>query len=104
MFMVRDPCVAVTGAGLFVLQMQDAQRLLLNESVTGMTDEETKRPAQLLLALKGKQSLMVVEHGMSFIRTISEKVTVPCEGSVLAEGTLDEVQADERVIEVYLGR
>eukprot|EP00952_Eustigmatos_sp_NYUAD-ZCMA_P000780 3254-Eustigmatos_ZCMA.PRE.1 len=69
-----------------------------------MTDEETERTAQLFLTLKGRHSLMVVEHDMAFIRTIAEKVTVLCDGAVLAEGTLDEVQADERVIEVYLGR
>ena len=87
-----------------MLLMQDPKLLLLDEPVAGMTDEETERTAQLFLSLKGKHSLMVVEHDMSFIRTISEKVTVLCDGSVLAEGTLDEVQADERVIEVYLGR
>ena len=64
--------------------------LLLDEPVAGMTDEETERTAQLFLSLKGKHSLMVVEHDMSFIRTISEKVTVLCDGSVLAEGTLDD--------------
>jgi urea transport system ATP-binding protein len=83
---------------------QDPTLPLRDEPVAGMTDEETERTAQLFLTLKGKHSLMVVEHDMSFIRTISEKVTVLCDGSVLAEGTLDEVQADERVIEVYLGR
>ncbi|MDR7094867.1 urea ABC transporter ATP-binding protein UrtD [Hydrogenophaga laconesensis] len=87
-----------------MLLMQDPKLLLLDEPVAGMTDEETERTAQLFLTLKGKHSLMVVEHDMSFIRTISEKVTVLCDGSVLAEGTLDQVQADERVIEVYLGR
>ena len=87
-----------------MLLMQDPKLLLLDEPVAGMTDEETERTAQLFLTLKGRHSLMVVEHDMSFIRTISEKVTVLCDGSVLAEGTLDEVQADERVIEVYLGR
>ena len=78
--------------------------LLLDEPVAGMTDDETARTAELFLTLKGKHSLMVVEHDMSFINTISEKVTVLCDGSVLAEGTLAQVQADERVIEVYLGR
>jgi urea transport system ATP-binding protein len=87
-----------------MLLTQDPKLLLLDEPVAGMTDEETERTAQLFLTLKGKHSLMVVEHDMSFIRTISEKVTVLCDGSVLAEGTLDQVQADERVIEVYLGR
>ena len=86
------------------VQDGDLAAELLDEPVAGMTDEETVRTAELFLSLKGKHSLMVVEHDMSFIRTISEIVTVLCDGSVLAQGTLDQVQADERVIEVYLGR
>jgi len=87
-----------------MLLMQDPKLLLLDEPVAGMTDEETERTAELFLSLKGRHSLMVVEHDMNFIRTISEMVTVLCDGSVLAQGTLDQVQTDERVIEVYLGR
>ena len=87
-----------------MLLMQDPKLLLLDEPVAGMTDEETERTAELFLSLKGKHSLMVVEHDMSFINTISDIVTVLCDGSVLAQGTLAQVQSDERVIEVYLGR
>ena len=87
-----------------MLLMQDPKLLLLDEPVAGMTDQETERTAELFLTLKGKHSLMVVEHDMSFIKRISDVVTVLCDGSVLAQGTLDQVQADDRVIEVYLGR
>ena len=87
-----------------MLLMQDPKLLLLDEPVAGMTDFETERTAELFLSLKGKHSLMVVEHDMSFINAISDIVTVLCDGSVLAQGTLAQVQADERVIEVYLGR
>ena len=87
-----------------MLLMQEPKLLLLDEPVAGMTDFETERMAELFLTLKGKHSLMVVEHDMSFINTISDIVTVLCDGSVLAQGTLAQVQADERVIEVYLGR
>ena len=87
-----------------MLLMQDPKLLLLDEPVAGMTDFETERTAELFLALKGKHSLMVVEHDMHFIGQISDIVTVLCDGSVLAQGTLAQVQADERVIEVYLGR
>ena len=87
-----------------MLLMQEPQLLLLDEPVAGMTDDETERTAELFLSLKGKHSLMVVEHDMAFIKAISDVVTVLCDGSVLAQGSLEQVQADERVIEVYLGR
>ena len=87
-----------------MLLMQDPKLLLLDEPVAGMTDQETERTAELFLSLKGKHSLVVVEHDMAFIKAISDTVTVLCEGAVLAQGPLAQVQADERVIEVYLGR
>ena len=87
-----------------MLLMQDPKLLLLDEPVAGMTDEETVRTAELFVSLKKHHSLVVVEHDMSFIERISEKVTVLHEGAVLAEGTLAQVQDNEKVIEVYLGR
>ncbi|MCU0939993.1 MAG: ABC transporter ATP-binding protein, partial [Burkholderiaceae bacterium] len=77
---------------------------LLDEPVAGMTDAETERTAELILELEGSHSIMVVEHDMDFVGKIARKVTVLHEGSVLAEGPLAQVQANERVIEVYLGR
>ena len=89
-----------------MLLMQDQRLLLLDEPVAGMTDAETEETAALILELaKDKdRSLVVVEHDMEFVRALGAKVTVLHEGSVLAEGTLDVVQNDQRVIEVYLGR
>jgi urea transport system ATP-binding protein len=87
-----------------MLLMQEPRLLLLDEPVAGMTDEETERTAELFKSLAGERSVVVVEHDMEFIESIANIVTVLHEGSVLAEGTMDVVQNDERVIEVYLGR
>ncbi len=90
-----------------MLLMQDPKLLLLDEPVAGMTDEETERTAELFLTLEGKHSLVVVEHDMTFVEQLTEgrkTVTVLHEGSVLAEGKLADVQANDKVVEVYLGR
>ncbi|MDB5808261.1 MAG: putative transport ATP-binding subunit [Betaproteobacteria bacterium] len=87
-----------------MLLMQEPQLLLLDEPVAGMTDDETERTAELCNTLAGLHSLVVVEHDMDFVTRIARKVTVLHEGSVLAEGSMDTVQNDQRVIEVYLGR
>ena len=87
-----------------MLLAQEPQLLLLDEPVAGMTDHETERTAELLNTLAGKHSIMVVEHDMDFVNSIARKVTVLHQGSVLAEGSMDQVQANEQVIEVYLGR
>ncbi|OZI71214.1 urea ABC transporter ATP-binding protein UrtD [Bordetella genomosp. 12] len=89
-----------------MLLMQEPRLLLLDEPVAGMTDAETARTGELLNTLRGKHSLMVVEHDMDFVTQIAGqgKVTVLHEGAVLAEGPMQQVQQDARVIEVYLGR
>jgi urea transport system ATP-binding protein len=87
-----------------MLLMQEPRVLLLDEPVAGMTDEETERTGELCRTLAGEHSVVVVEHDMDFVAGIAHKVTVLHEGSVLAEGSMGEVQNDARVIEVYLGR
>jgi urea transport system ATP-binding protein len=87
-----------------MLLAQDPKLLLVDEPAAGMTDEETHKTGELLLSLEGKHSIVVIEHDMTFVRQIARKVTVLHQGSVLCEGTVDQVQNDERVIEVYLGR
>ena len=86
-----------------MLLMQDPQLLLVDEPVAGMTPQEIERTSELLLSLAGQHCVIVVEHDMEFVRSIARTVTVLHEGSVLAEGTIDEVQANPKVQEVYLG-
>jgi urea transport system ATP-binding protein len=87
-----------------MLIAQDPELMLVDEPAAGMTDEETARTGELLLSLAGKHTIIVIEHDMVFVRQLASKVTVLHQGSVLCEGSLDEIQNDERVIEVYLGR
>ena len=87
-----------------MLLMQDPLLLLLDEPVAGMTDDETERTGELFNTLKGKQTLVVVEHDMAFIEQLKSKVTVLDEGALLCEGPMEEVQANPKVIEVYIGR
>ena len=86
-----------------MLLMQNPQLLLLDEPVAGMTPKEVERSAELLTALSGEHTVVVVEHDMAFVRSIAERVTVLHEGRVLAEGDMDAIQNNPKVIEVYLG-
>ena len=87
-----------------MLLAQDPKVLLVDEPVAGMTDSETEQTAKLLREIAKDHSVVVVEHDMAFVRDLDVKVTVLAEGAVLAEGSLDAVSANEKVIESYLGR
>jgi urea transport system ATP-binding protein len=87
-----------------MLLAQESKLLLVDEPAAGMSDEETARTGELLVSLAGRHSIIVIEHDMAFVRQIARKVTVLHQGSVLCEGTVEEVQNNEKVIEVYLGR
>jgi urea transport system ATP-binding protein len=87
-----------------MLLAQDPKLLLVDEPVAGMTDAETEATAHLLRDIAKSHSVIVVEHDMTFVRALGVKVTCLHEGSVLAEGSIDDVSANERVVEVYLGR
>jgi len=86
-----------------MLIAQNPKLLLVDEPVAGMTPQEVERTAELLVSLAGAHSVVVVEHDMEFVRSIARNVTVLHEGSVLVEGTMDQVQNDQNVIDVYLG-
>lgn len=86
-----------------MLLMQDPMLLLVDEPAAGMTHQEMERTAELLTGLAGEHTVVVVEHDMDFVRSIARRVTVLHQGSVLAEGSMDDVQANPKVVEVYLG-
>lgn len=87
-----------------MLLAQEPKLLLVDEPAAGMTDAETRQTADLLKQINRNRSIIVVEHDMTFVRDLGVKVTCLHEGSVLAEGSIDQVSTDERVVEVYLGR
>jgi urea transport system ATP-binding protein len=86
-----------------MLLMQDPELLLLDEPVAGMSAREREQTAELLNRISKGRSIVVIEHDMAFVRMIAHKVTVLHQGKLLAEGTMDQIQSDERVIDVYLG-
>jgi urea transport system ATP-binding protein len=86
-----------------MLLVQNPELLLVDEPVAGMTPQEIERTSELLRSLAGEHSVVVVEHDMHFVRSIAKRVVVLHEGHVIAEGDMDKVQKDPRVIEVYLG-
>jgi urea transport system ATP-binding protein len=107
---VRDRLAASLSHGqkqwleIGMLLAQEPKLMLVDEPVAGMTDAETQQTAELLKEINRERTIVVVEHDMTFVRELGVKVTCLHEGSVLAEGTIDEVSQNERVVEVYLGR
>ena len=87
-----------------MLIVQNPRLLLVDEPAAGLSDEETHLTGELLLELAGQHTIIVIEHDMEFVRQLNRTVTCLCEGSVLCEGSIATVQADERVVEAYLGR
>jgi urea transport system ATP-binding protein len=87
-----------------MLLAQEPKLMLVDEPVAGMTDAETRQTAELLKEINRTRTVIVVEHDMTFVRDLGVKVTVLHEGTVLAEGTIDQVSENEKVIDVYLGR
>lgn len=86
-----------------MMLVQDPELLLLDEPVAGMSAREREQTAELLEQISRRKALIVIEHDMDFVRKIGKKITVMHQGSILCEGSIDDVQRDERVIEVYLG-
>jgi urea transport system ATP-binding protein len=86
-----------------MLLVQDPELLLLDEPVAGMSPREREQTAELLKTIALGKSLVVIEHDMNFVKSIANKVTVLHQGQLLSEGSVDQVQNDRRVIEVYLG-
>jgi len=84
--------------------VQDPMLMLIDEPVAGMTDQETEKTGVLLQSLADHHAVVVIEHDMQFVRQIARTVTVLNEGTVLCEGPMEKIQADPRVIEIYLGR
>jgi urea transport system ATP-binding protein len=86
-----------------MLLMQDPELLMLDEPVAGMSAKERDETAELLNRICKNRSVIVIEHDMEFVKKIAHKVTVLHQGKILAEGAMDKVQSDEKVVEVYLG-
>jgi len=89
---------------LGMVMLQDPELLLIDEPVAGMTPRESEKTGELLMAMARKHTLLVIEHDMTFVRQIAQRVTVLDEGRILCEGTVEEVQKDPKVIQVYLGQ